>query len=196
MGDSVFTCFITRNLLKEGSLNNPLALKDVVFADSIAKSKLKLYNSTNFVDGLYSTYENFKNQTPDKKCVVVRKKNKLKSVNIISDNGVERPVESKDIYAVVTEGIPFIATKYGFYLLKRRNDDLVFIGKLPAPANSGGVAASMMFFGLIGGLVASELNKSSYFYSVLNYKTGESIRIREIIFREDDSEESNWYYNQ
>lgn len=202
-GDSVFTCFITRNLSNSGQSASPLLFKEVVFADSIAKQKLKIYNSAGFVNGIYSTYDKFKNQTPDKNGTVTRKKDKIKSVKIISGNGIEQEIKSRDIYAVVADGIPFIATEFGYYPLKSRNGELVFIGKLPAPSKSGGVAASMMFFGLaggvvaglIGGLGASELNKCAYFFSQINYKNGEFVRLREILFGKDDSEESNWYYD-
>jgi len=191
--DSVFTCFVTRNLLNEGNLNNPLSLKEVVSADSIAKHKLKLYNTPNLVNGIYTTYENFKNQTPDKSGIVERKKDKIKSIKITTDNGVEQMIKPQDIYAVVTDGIPFIATEFGYYPLRLRNDDFVFIGKLPAPAIATGAT---FFFGLMGTLLSSDYKKSAYFYSVLNFRDGRFIRVREILFGKDESEESNWYYNQ
>lgn len=195
-GDSLFHQFISRNLRNAGNSNYPLTYREVVSSDSIAKSKLPLYTQSTLTDGLYMTYESFKNQKPDMQCTTIVKRKKLKSAQLNLPDGTLANVDCKKVYAIVTNGIPFIATKFGFYRLKNQNNDWYFIGKMYAPTSNGSVMAAWFMFGIVGAAIANETGKSSYFYSSVNYKTGIPVRLKEIPFGEDESEESTWYYSE
>lgn len=195
-GDSVFQQYISRNLKNAGHPTLPLSYAEVISADSIAKSKLALYTQNTLTNGIYMTYTTFKNQQPDFQCKSVVKKNKLKSAEIALQDGSFAKVDCKQIYAIVADGIPFIATKFGFYRLKKQDNDWYFIGKMHAPTSGGTVMAAWLMIGFAGAIIANETGKSAYFYSSVNYKTGYPIRLKEILFGEDESEESNWYYSE
>lgn len=186
-GDSLITRFVNRNMLNPGVTNIPLKLYEIVYADSIAKRQIKLFNTPVFTDGIYNSYNSFKNQVPDQQAIVIRKNNKIKTVKITNEDGVVQIIKPQSIYAIVTDGIPYIATEFGYYPLNHIDDNFAFIGKFRGPANSDGVFVASMAFGLVGGLVASQIDSKAYFYCELNYKNGEFIRLRRVPGGVDES---------
>jgi len=179
LGDSVLCNFITRNLLNVGDLKRSFAYKDALFFDNIEKQKLKLYNTTPLVDGIYYSYESFKNQIPDNNGVVVRKNDKIKSVKSVDKKGFMAVLQPQSIYALVKDGLPFISNGLGYYPLVMRDGDFVFIGKYRESNNSGRVAAAAFVFGYLGALAASQAEFNTYFYCELNYKNGNIMRVCE-----------------
>lgn len=182
--DSLISSTITYNLKKHGNKAVPLTYNEIVNADKIAKRKITVYNTNNYIDGVYLSFESFKNQTPDLIATVKKNKTRIKSVSILDANGLTKELQSKDIYAVITDGFPYIATQYGYYPMKFENDNFSFIAKLSAPAKSS-IATGIMF-GLAGTLVAAQINTNSYFFSIIDYRNGKIIRIREIPFGADE----------
>lgn len=182
--DSLISSIITCNLKKHGNKEIPLTFNEIVNAEKIAKRKIRVYNTNTYIDGVYLSFESFKNQIPDLTATVKKNKNRIKSINIIDANGITKKLQSKDIYAVITDGLPYIATQYGYYPMNFENDNFSFIAKLSAPAKSS-IATGIMF-GLVGTIVAAQINTSSYFLSIIDYKNGYIIRIREIPFGADE----------
>ena len=190
-GDSIISKSILSNLTQHGNRDIALSYNEIIYADSIAKHKIKIYNTTTFTDGVYLTYESFKNQIPDYREVLVdKRKEKIKSVKRSDKNGAIQKLSYNDMYALVIDGQPYIATGFGFYPLKFKNNEFSFIGKLKAPAKGGSIEPTMLVFGLMGGLIASEIKNSSYFLTIINYKNGEFIRVREIPFGVDNDQSS------
>lgn len=171
------TNFIAGNLLQESSDSNYYSLHEVIKMDSIEKRKIKVYNTLKYTDGLYLTYQSFKDQVPDKQIIVEMENNKVVSMNILNKKGKEVLLKTKDAYAIVVEGKPFISTDYGFYLMKKIDDDFKFVGRAQTNARAGDVIAASFFFGVMGGVIAT--NASAVFEMKIDHISGGLIRLRE-----------------
>ncbi|MEP6585017.1 MAG: hypothetical protein ABJA90_12160 [Ginsengibacter sp.] len=177
-GSKVISNFIETNLLHEPGSLNYYSYNDVVNMDSIEKRSIAVYNISKFSDGLYNTYTSFKNQTSDAEISVNMKDEKIFSVKALDKMGKAVKVKAKDIYAIVYNGQPFIATEYGYYPLQKMNDDFFFTGRAKVTAKTGDVIAASFFFGIIGGLIAS--NSEAIFEMKIDHSNGGFIRMKEI----------------
>jgi hypothetical protein len=177
-GSKTITDFIAAGLLMNSSGANDYSYADIIQIDSIEKRKIPLYNAASYTDGLYTNFESFAAQKPDKPVNAELKNGRLVAVKSPDENG--RPIKIKpgDIYAVVFNGQPFIATEFGYYLLQKSGDDFFFTGKAKVNAKTGDVVAASLFFGIIGGLIASDA--ASDFDMKLDHLNGGFIRLREI----------------
>lgn len=177
-GSRTITDFIAGSLLQTPSDSNYYSFDEVIKMDSIEKLRIKVYNTLKYNDGLYTNYQSFMNQIPDKQIIVEWKNNKILSMSALDEKGKAVKIKAKDAYSVVIEGEPFIATDYGFYQLKKVDDDFKFIGKAQVNANTGDVIAASVFFGVIGGLIAT--NVQSTFEMKIDHINGGFIRLKEI----------------
>jgi len=177
-GSKTITDFIANNLLVQPVVEDYYSFSDVVKIDSIEKRKIPVYNTLTFADGLYASFASFTNQSPDKQITAELKNEKLSAVKAPDDNGKLAKVKSKDIYAVVYKGQPFIATEYGYYLLQKTGDDFFFTGKAKVNARTGDVIAASLFFGIIGSLIASDAEAT--FEMKIDHANGGFIRLHEI----------------
>jgi hypothetical protein len=137
-----------------------------------------VYNSTVYKDGLYTNYQSFRLQTPDQQLTGTIKNGLPSGIKSVDANGKTEKVKSKDIYAVVLNGQTFIATDYGYYPLEKREDDFYFTGKAKVTANTGNVIAASLFFGIIGGLIASDAEAT--FDMKIDHLNGGFVRLREV----------------
>ena len=177
-GSKVISSFIADNLLKEPVDSSAYTFNDILHMDSIEKRKIALYNTTTYVDGLYTSYASFMNQVPDKQVTIEEKKGKISSVKMAAENGQMLKVKRKDVYAIVYKEQPYIATEYDYYPLEKRDDDFYFTGKAKVTADQGAVLAASFFFGIIGGLIASDADAT--FDMKIEHSNGGFIRLREI----------------
>src|SRR5690606_29304742 len=115
---------------------------------------------------------------PDASFTVKLKNGKLSNVRTTDSTGKDIKIKSDDIYALVHDGQPYIATEYGFYPLQKDSNNFTFIGKAKVTANTGSVIAAGVFFGVIGSLIAA--NAHSDFEMKIDHRTGGFIRMREI----------------
>ncbi|MHB9141487.1 MAG: hypothetical protein ACYC25_06395, partial [Paludibacter sp.] len=183
-GDSIISTLISSNLLKRGNHEVGLSYRDVVSSDSIAKRKIKIYNTTQFTNGVYYNYNSFKNQTPDILANISVKRNKIRSVSSIDSIGNVKKIYPKEVYALVVDGRPFISTGFGFYPLAFENDEFIFTGKMGVSFTSGQVA----LLGLAASIALSSAETTSEFEAMINYKNGELIRLRELnTFADEDN---------
>lgn len=173
----MITDFIAYNLIREPSGTKNYSLNEVVKMDSIEKRKIKVYNTSEYTDGLYLTWQSFKNQVPDKPIIVEKENNKVVSLHVLNEKGKKVVLYPTDAYAIVVEGEPFIATDFGFYLLKKINDDFKFIGRVHTNARAGDVIAASVFFGIMGGVIATDA--SATFEMKIDHVSGGLIRLRE-----------------
>jgi hypothetical protein len=170
--------FIAKNIAteKEGDY---YTFDDIINIDKIEKANIPVYNTTNYVDGIYMTYSNFSNQTPNQKDFIVSKNKKGKIINLeIERNGSKIEVDSDQIYCFIDQGIIYLSTNYGYYPLEFKDNDFYFNGKSKVTAKTGNVVVASMFFGVIGGLIASE--SSANFINKIDHINGEIIPIEEI----------------
>jgi len=177
-GSKIITNFIANNLLKKTDDPDYYSFNEIVNIDSIEKRKIMVYNTSAFSDGLYESYKSFMNQVPDKQIEVEIKKQKISSVKTIDQNGKSEKIKAKDIYAIVYNGQPYIATEYGYYTLQKTGDDFFFTGKAKVSANTGELIAASLFFGIIGGLIASDAE--AVFEMKVDHLNGGFIRLKEI----------------
>jgi hypothetical protein len=173
----MITNFIGYTLDRKVSGSDYYSFREVAKMDSIEKRKIKVYNTSEYTDGLYLTWQSFMNQVPDKQIIVEKKNNKVVSLNILNERGKKVVLHPTDAYAIVVEGVPFIATDYGFYLLQKINDDFKFIGRAHTNARAGDVIAASVFFGVMGGVMATEA--SATFEMKIDHINGGFIRLRE-----------------
>jgi hypothetical protein len=179
-GSKMITDFISNNLLKETNDTKGYSFNNIVKIDSIEKRGILVYNTDKYADGLYYDYKSFSCQKPDKQINVETKKDgRISCVKVLSADNKMVKMKPKDIYSIVYNGIPYVATEYGYYPLTKSNDEFYFTGKTKVTANTGDVMAAGMFFGVIGVLVASNANAT--FEMKLDHNNGGFIHLREII---------------
>jgi len=177
-GSKTIADFIGSGMLMKPSGSETYSYQDVEQIDSIEKRKLPLYNASTYTDGIYTAFESFANQIPDKPVNAELKNGRLLSVKSPDENGKPAKIKTSSIYAVVFKGLPFIATEYGYYPLQKTGDDFFFTGKAKVTAKTGDVVAAGLFFGIIGSLIASDA--SSDFDMKVDHMNGGFIRLREI----------------
>ncbi|MFT3679973.1 MAG: hypothetical protein QM791_06850 [Ferruginibacter sp.] len=177
-GSKIINTLIADNLLKAPTDTKAIPMEDVKAINSIEKTAIKVYTDTGWKDGIYINWYSFKNQQPDKPVFAEIKNGELNSVKAPGEDNKIEKVKSKNLYAVVYNGKPFIATRYGYYPLERKDNDLFFTGKAEVSANAGDVIAASFFFGIIGGLLASDAE--AMFDMKIDYSNGGFIRLREI----------------
>lgn len=179
-GSKVINSFISDNLLRPSTDTINYSYSDVVHIDSIEKRKLKLYNVTAYTDGVYKSFESFLNQAPDyTEMSVTMKRDTISSVKIAGENGKMEKIKTKNLYAVIYKGQIFVATEYGYYPVEKYNDDFLFTGKAKVTAATGDVIAASMFFGVLGGLIASDAANAT-FEMKIDHINGGFIRLREV----------------
>ena len=177
-GSKTLSDFIAANLIQTPIEKDLFSPHDVMSLDSIEKRKIPVYNTTVYKDGLYANYESFKLQMPEQQITGIIKNGVPSGVKSVEANGRTEKVKSKDIYAVVLNGQPFIATDYGYYPLEKREDDFYFTGKAKVTANTGNVIAASLFFGIIGGLIASDAEAT--FNMKIDHLNGGFVRLKEV----------------
>jgi hypothetical protein len=171
---NVIVFFIRSNLRKNPSDAIGYTYAEIKNPDSAEKSKLKLYTTTEYTEGLYSSYQSFSNQLPDKQVVIEEKKSKIKIVRSIDDSGNHQEVKQNLVYALVYQGTPYISTSFGYYPLVKKNDNFYFTGRAKNEADMG----MAMMFGVAGALLSE--SGTSVYEMKLDHHSGRFIQIREL----------------
>jgi len=176
-GSEVITGFITDNLLKEPIETEIYSFRDIYKIDSFEKRGLTVYQTDIYKDGVYRSFRSFLDQTPEAQITAKVKKGKISEIYSFNEKGKKEQVWQKDTYAVIYQGIPYISTEYDYYPLHKKDSDFYFTGKAKVSANSGDVMVASMFFGVIGGLLASSSNAK--FEMKIDHLNGGFIRLQE-----------------
>lgn len=166
------------DFIATSSAQKPVNAEDYTFADivkidDIEKSKIKLYTTENLAEGIYHTYSDFKLQQPNSTDFTVSTQQSPKV--FIEKEGKKAQLKPKEIYAFVKEGKAYIATDYGYYPLIKRDNNFYFNGKIKVSADNASVMTASLFFGIIGGLIASMPNAQTSELKI-DHQTGEFIR--------------------
>ena len=169
--------FISRNLGKvpESAVN--YRYTDIAHIDSLEKSKLPVYANNSYVDGLYLTYRSFSLQIPDAPINAERNAIQNDMVTTPDKNGKFKKVKSGSVYALVSKGQLYAATKFGYYPIDKVNGELIFTGRVSI-ANSPSVVATALF-GALGGLISSA-NTDGIFEIKIDHTNGGYIKLKEI----------------
>ena len=170
------------NFIRNGIILKPTdsvsySYHDILKIDSIEKRKIKLYNADTYKDGLYATFQSFMNQVPDKPISSEGHVLFPGFVKTTDEDGKLKDVKSKDFYAAVYQGQPYICSKTGYYPLEKVKDDFYFIGDAKSSANTGTMVAASALFGVVGGIIASAPT-TSFFYMKIDHKNGKFIRLK------------------
>ncbi|WP_282013679.1 hypothetical protein [Marinifilum flexuosum] len=180
LGSKTITDFIQDNLKNDKKEEILYSYNDIVELDSYEKKDLKLYCTKEYKDGLYYTYAAFRDQMPDEQPTIKRRKdNSIAWVKIEDEIKGQVKVKSKDVYALVIDGKPLIATRYGYYPLYKSKDYFYFVGDIQSTANVGDVVGASMFFGVLGAIIAAESSRSNYFI-VIDHINGGFVLYKEL----------------
>lgn len=183
-GGKIVCEFIRDNLQKKSAETELFSYHQVVKMDSVEKQKIKLYTTEKYNDGLYYSYKSFCEQTPDKEASVVLKEGKVSSVKITNSDDKLVKVKPKEAYALVFQGIPYIATRSKFCLLTKKDDDFYFIGTAKKSASSTDMFVATYMFGILGAALMSS-NLSGIYEMKIDHKTGAPIILKEVIETEE-----------
>lgn len=176
-GSQTILKFIETNLTKEIIDNKPWSFNSINKVDSVEKEEIPAYKTDNFPDGVYTDYSSFKKLQPNYQALVETKKDgSISSVKKTDDEG--KKVKINDFYCIVYKGQPFICTDYGYYPLQKRENDFYFTGKAYITANAKSVSTATFYFGIIGGLIASDAK--ALYEMKIDHQNGGFIRIKEV----------------
>ena len=136
---NVINNFVLINLGKDFSNTENFSFKQIVKIDSLEKSKLKLYTATQYSNGVYKTFESFKNQIPDFRILeVVYKKEKLNGIKVLNAKGKKTKISPNEFFAYIQENKAFISAEYDCYPLSKTDNDFYFKGEGKIPKEKYG----------------------------------------------------------
>jgi len=170
---NIINGFISNNLTTPPNKQEYYSFADLMRIDSIEKSRTKLYTTQTLNDGIYQSFSAFSNQEPNITEFETTYNNTGALIKV-NENGKKQVISPKTIYAVVKNGKPFIATNYGYFEAQKKGNDFYFQGRSKVSANSSGVITASIFFGVVGGLIAS--NQTEVTELKIDHLTGEFIR--------------------
>lgn len=180
-GSKALTELLSANLTRAPVDGITYTSTEVIHFDEMEKRAWALYTAAELKNGIYKSFHSFASQLPDEEAFTVAftKDNRPSALKIQNAKGKMEKLSPKEVYAFVHEGQPFIATEYGYYSLSKRENDFYFTGKAKVAANSSDVMMASMFFGVIGGLIASSPG-SAVFEMKLDHLSGGFIWVKEI----------------
>ena len=180
-GGDRLTAFIAKNLTRTAG-GRSYSYAEVQKLDSFRKRNLPVYNTNTYTNGLYRSYDAFVAQRPDAQISADLKGDKLRRVWEVTPEGEreEKPNPAK-IYGVVFEGIPYIATEFGYYPLRKVKDDFIFEGHMRLGSDE--MAQNMsVAFGLAGYLLTkAATGKTSDTYEMkIDFRSGRPVPLRKL----------------
>jgi hypothetical protein len=181
-GSDIITKFIESNLTNTATDTHALSHYDISTVDNFEKQQINLYSNPIYVEGIYTNYASFKNQTPDYSAAAAVKEGKVVGLRKITHDGKFRYIAPEEVYAAVINGIPYVSTPYGYIPIEKRNNDLYFISKAQVSANKDPAIMASLLFGIIGGLMATAATdgREALFEMKIDHVSGMFIKIREI----------------
>lgn len=149
-----------------------------------SESSTKLYNTDLYTNGIYTTFQEFVDQTPSEYKITAKfKKEKLKEVKVMdTQTNKLKKVNPKDIYAVIIENQPYIATDKKFIPLYKENGEFYFEDSESknrlsfSPSFSIGIGSGGYSGGGLGIGIFSQPDKRRVLF-MINHKDGSFIKI-------------------
>lgn len=172
--------FLIASISKNTESASILSYNEIVKIDSIEKLKIKVYNSAEYVNGIYRTFEAFKNQQPDYTLFSITfEDGEITEIKAKNGNGRVKKIKSDHVYAIVNKGTPYISAQFGFYPLVKNNNDFYFIGDDKINYIKGQVVKSHSIFGNTE-YVYSPLPLTSVYEIKIDHVNGRFMRVKEI----------------
>lgn len=167
--------FMGKAMSSKASLDRTFTLEQIVNIDKIEKQAIPLYASEKLTDGIYMAYFGFKDQIPNHSDFKVErnKKGEIRDIKVLDYKGKYTSIARDRMYGFVENGVPHIATEYGFYQLIKREDDYFYTGKVRVAGDSASIVAASVMFGIIGGIIAS--NNSDTYEIMIDHITGTTL---------------------
>lgn len=176
---NVFSDFIANNLTSKPLSSATYSYNYILKIDSVEKSRLKIYTTDTYTDGVYYRYSSFSDQIPDGEIVVEGDSLRGDNVKIYDAKRKLKKLPLANAYAIVYKGKPYLSNLFGFSPMYKRNNDLFFNGRISIyrNASSGGVIAAGALFGLVGALAVSAAGSSDIYDGEIkiDYLTGEFV---------------------
>ena len=183
-GSEMISNFIAKNATKTPATADKYTYAEIKNYDQIVKGKYPLYANSTLTDGLYTGFESFRNQIPASETFTSVKfgPDNSKIIKIYTNQtGKDKEIQKDQYYALIDKGIPYIYSDLdnGFLKMNRgEGNELYYQARAKATAKTGNVVMASAFFGIIGGLIASDT--SAKFDMKLDYLNGAPIPIREV----------------
>lgn len=147
------TTFLLKNLSTVPPINSQgYSIRQILLIDSVEKSNTPLFTATQYNNGIYSTFQSFKNQKPEYVLREIRKR-KGRVTTLITDSKLK--ISPTQCYAYVFNNVPYISAEYGCYPLVKKDGDFYFAGKVPVNADAAYVAMAHSLGRAVGGLAGS-----------------------------------------
>jgi hypothetical protein len=178
--------FVFNNSYKQIQ-NKNWSYHDIIKIDSVEKSQAKAYCVGDYTNGVYTSFDSFKKQTPDFKASKLKFRSiTLKKVYKNNSENKSIKVDVRNVFAVVEKGNIYISTEYGFRTLYKFDGDFYFIGKgsrnlriedvLP---KLGGFILLPLYPILITSVLIS-VSPKSYFETKVDHVDGRFMRCKQI----------------
>jgi hypothetical protein len=172
--------FLADGILLEPTDSLVYTLNDLENIDSVEKLQIPVYGATSYVEGVYFSYSSFKMQTPDKQGFVnMDGDGTIGSVRILDSSGKKVKIKSKDIFALVYKGLPYVATDFGYYPLQKISGDFYFIGDVKMAAGAGDAGTGDASTGILSAAIASGGSRQTY-QMIIDHQNGRFIHVRAI----------------
>jgi hypothetical protein len=185
--NEILTDFLAKGLLVPAQDTLAYSRHEVEQVDSLEKRHIPLYTTTKWVDGLYRNPRAFLDQHPDWTNFSA-KPNRDGSIDVVKagyTGGTQKDVDVNDLYALVYNGIPYIATEFACYPLQQMGNDFYFTGFLKKDAGSGNVPALSLtgqsgpsFTSAITGSTLTHGGLKTLYQVMLDHETGGFIFVR------------------
>lgn len=150
----VITSFLSDNLRKNPTEEQPYLLTDIRNIDYYEKNNLKFYSTDTYTDGIYYNFRSLANQTPEISELYPKfdKNNNLKEIKITNEEAKQKKVKPKEIYAVIVNEQPYIATPKGYIPIYKEGEEFKFINDGNIKINMEAYIGASLAAGLVGAL--------------------------------------------
>ncbi|MEO6304950.1 MAG: hypothetical protein ABIP51_17445 [Bacteroidia bacterium] len=178
--NKAITDFLKDALTKKINTASILSLNEIVKIDSIEKLKIKVYNVSEYTNGIYRTFESFKAQVPDYNLFSITfEDGEISGIKAKNKKEKIKNIKSDDVYAIVNNGKPYVSAKFGFYPLVKNNNDFYFIADDKLHFIKGQIATSNSIFSSTE-YVYSPMPVTSMFEIKIDHVNGKFMRVREV----------------
>ena len=172
--------FVSSALVKQPISNTSFSLHELVKMDSIEKAKIKVYTTSEYVNGIYRTFESFKEQTPEYTLFSITfEDGEISEIKAKNDKNRLRTINSEEVYAIVNNGKPYISAEFGYYPLVKNNNDFYFIGDDKVNYIKAQVVKSNSIFNP-SEYVYTPLPITTQFEIKIDHMNGKFMRVKEI----------------
>lgn len=176
------TGFISKNCLLAPLNEISYTFEELLKIDSIEKRTIPVYNATVYTDGIYLSYQSFRDQLPDYEIKSVdTSDNEIAMLHAKAVGGGTKRINPREVFAVIKSGIIYMPAERGFGILKKRGDDFFLRGE--AAVTYGNVAGhKIVGTVLLGvpGIFSNPKASYQYFEMKLDYIDGLFIKTREL----------------